>query len=171
MAVSMYTASAPIFVQYMTGLSAVLDKAKAHCEAKKLDESYFMNMRFYPDMFPFVRQVRQVAEHAISACGRVAGVELPKFDNNEASFDDLKARLAKAIEFVKSIRPEQMNGKEDAEIKITFPSGERVFTGQTLLLNFSLPNFYFHATTAYDLLRHNGIEIGKRDFMSTPVAL
>ena len=171
MAVSMYTAAAPIFVQYMTGLSNVLDKAKAHCEAKKLDESYFMNLRFYPDMFPFARQVRAVTDHAMSACGRVAGVELPKFENNEATFDELKARIAKAIAFVKSIKPAQMDEQENKEIKITFPSGERSFTGQSLLLNFALPNFYFHATTAYDLLRHNGVEIGKREFMSTPVTL
>lgn len=171
MAVDIYSASAPIFVQYLTGLNAVLEKAKAHCEARKLDETYFMNLRFYPDMFPFVRQVRAVCDHACSAMGRISGTDLPKFENNEASFADLQKRIATAIDFVKSIKPAQMAGQEGREITITFPSGERKFTGQTLLLNFCLPNFYFHATTAYDLLRHNGVEIGKRDFMSTPVQL
>ncbi|MDB5569251.1 MAG: hypothetical protein JWN93_434 [Hyphomicrobiales bacterium] len=169
MTISMYKASAPIFIQYLTGLSNVLDKAQAHIEAKKLDATFFMNMRIYPDMFPFVRQVRAVCDHAVSACGRLAGVELPAFENNEASIADLKQRIDRTIAFVRSIKPEEIDGTEDKEITIKFPSGERQFTGQTLLLNFSLPNFYFHDTTAYNILRHCGVEIGKRDFMSTPV--
>lgn len=171
MSVSMYTASAPIFVQFLTSMSAVLDKAKAHCEAKKIDPNYILNMRLYPDMFPFVRQVRAVADHAVNACGRIAGVELPTFENKEDTFDELKERLQTAIEFVKSIKPEQLDGQEGREIVIRFPSGERHFTGQTLLLNFSLPNFYFHATTAYGILRHCGVEVGKRDFLGQPVQL
>ena len=168
MAVNMYTISVPIFVQILEALGNVIDKAKAHCEAKKLDEAFFINNRFYPDMFPFVRQVRSACDHAVNACGRVAGVELPSFANDENSFDDLKERIAKAVAFVKSVKPEQMNGQEDKEIVFKLPSGERRFTGQTMLLNFTMPNFYFHATTAYDLLRHCGIELGKRDFMGTP---
>lgn len=171
MAVSMYTASVPIFVQYLTALSSVLDKAEAHCEAKKLDQSYFMALRFYPDMFPFVRQVRAATDHALNACARPAGLDLPKFENNEASFADLKKRIATVIEFIKVIKPEQLDGQDGREITITFPSGERRFTGQSLLQNFALPNFYFHAATAYDLLRHNGVELSKRDFMGTPVEL
>jgi len=171
MAVNMYSASVPVFVQYLTALSNVIDKAQAQCEAKKLDQAYFMNLRFYPDMFPFVRQVRAACDHALSASARPAGLDLPKFENNEASFDDLKKRIVTVVDFIKQIKPEQLNGQEGREIKITFPSGERQFTGQSLLLNFALPNFYFHATTAYDLLRHSGIEVGKRDFMGTPVQL
>lgn len=169
MAVNMYSASVPIFIQYLTALSTVLDKAQAHCETRKLDQAYFMTMRLCPDMFPLVRQVRAACDHALSACARPAGLEPPKFENTEATFDDLKKRIAKVVEFIGQIKPEQLNGQEGREIKITFPSGERLFTGQSLLLNFSLPNFYFHATTAYDLLRQAGVEVGKRDFMGTPV--
>jgi hypothetical protein len=171
MAISMYKSSVPIFVQYLTALSAVLDKAAAHVEAKKLDPAAFLNMRLFPDMFPLVRQVRAATDHAMSACGRCAGIEPPTFANDEASFADLKARIAKAIDFIKTIKPEQIDGSEDREITIKFPSGERKFTGQGLLLNFCLPNFYFHATTAYDILRHGGVEVGKRDFMGTPVQM
>jgi hypothetical protein len=128
-------------------------------------------MRLYPDMFPLVRQLRAVTDHAISATARLAGAELLTFPNNEASFPELKDRIAKTIDFIKSFKPEQINGTEDKEIVVKFSSGERKFNGQTFLLNFYLPNFYFHATTAYDILRHCGIELGKRDFMGTPVTL
>jgi len=172
MTISMYKASAPIFVQFLTSLSAILDKAAAHAEAKKLDPSVLLNARLFPDMFPLVRQVRAATDHALSACGRLAGVEPPKFANDEASIADLKDRIAKTIDFIRGLTPAQIDGTEDKAITITFPSGAtREFTGQSLLLNFCLPNFYFHATTAYDILRHNGIEIGKRDFMGTPVTL
>jgi hypothetical protein len=171
MTVSMFKASAPIFVQFLTSLSAVLDKAAAHAEAKKIDQSVLVNTRLYPDMFPLVRQVRAATDHAISACGKLAGVELLTFANTESSIPELKDRIAKAVEFIKSIKPAQIDGTEDKEITIKFASGERKFTGQSLLLNFCLPNFYFHATTAYDILRHCGIEVGKRDFMETPVTL
>jgi hypothetical protein len=127
-------------------------------------------MRLAPDMFPLVRQVRAATDHAANACGRLAGVELPTFSNSEATIPELKDRIAKTIDFLKALAPEQIDGREDAQIKITFPSGAtRDFTGQSLLLNNSLPNFYFHCTTAYDILRHCGVELGKRDFMGTPV--
>ncbi len=171
MAISMFKTSAPIFVQFLTSLSAVLDKAAAHAQAKKIEPSVLLNTRLYPDMFPLVRQVRAATDHAMSACGRLAGVELPTFANTESSILELKERIAKAIEFIKSIKPTQIDGSEDKEITIKFSSGERKFTGQSLLLNFCLPNFYFHATTAYDILRHCGVEVGKRDFMGTPVTL
>ena len=171
MAISMFKASAPIFVQFLTSLSAVLDKAAAHAEAKKIDPAVLLNTRLYPDMFPLVRQVRATTDHAIGACGRLAGVDLPSFANTENSIAELKDRIGKAIEFIKSIKPAQIDGSEDKEITMKFASGERKFTGQSLLLNFCLPNFYFHATTAYDILRQCGIEVGKRDFMGTPIAL
>jgi hypothetical protein len=171
MTISMYKASAPIFVQFLTSLSAILDKAAAHAEAKKIDPSFLLNMRLYPDMFPLVRQVRAATDHATAACGRLAGVEPPTFANTEASIPELKDRIAKAIDFIKSIKPAQIDGTEEKEIVIKFTSGERKFTGQSLLLNQSLPNFFFHATTAYDILRHCGLELGKRDFMGTPVTL
>ena len=131
-----------------------------------------LNTRLSPDMFPLVRQVRAATDHAVNACGRLASVDLPTFANTEASIPELKERIAKTIDFLKSLKPAQINGSEDKPIKITFPSGAvREFTGQSLLLNNSLPNFYFHCTTAYDILRHCGLELGKRDFMGTPVQL
>jgi len=170
MTISMYKTSVPIFVQFLTSMSAVLDKAAAHCKAKKIEPATLLNMRLYPDMFPVVRQVRAATDHAISACGRLAGAELPSFANTEATIPELKERIAKTIDFLKSLKPAQIDGSEDKDITIQFPSGSRSFKGQGLLLNFCLPNFYFHATTAYDILRQCGIEIGKRDFMGTPVA-
>ena len=170
MTISMYQASVPIFVQFLTSLSAVLDKAAAHAEARKIDPSVLLNTRLAPDMFPLVRQVRAATDHAINACGRLAGAELPSFANTEATIPELKERIARTIDFLRTLEPGQIDGSEDAEIKITFPSGAtREFTGQSLLLNNSLPNFYFHCTTAYDILRQCGLELGKRDFMGTPV--
>ncbi len=172
MTISMYQASVPIFVQFLTSLSAVLDKAAAFAEAKKVEPSVLLNTRLSPDMFPLVRQVRAATDHAISACGRLAGAELPTFSNTEATIPELKDRIAKTVDFLKGLKPGQIDGSEGKEIKITFPSGAvREFTGQSLLLNNSLPNFYFHCTTAYDILRHCGVELGKRDFMGTPVKL
>ena len=171
MTISMYKISVPIFVQFLTSMSAVLDKAAAHCEAKKIEAATLLNMRLYPDMFPLVRQLRAVTDHAISATARLAGAELITFPNNETSFTEIKDRIAKTIDFVKSFKPAQIDGTEDKEIVVKFSSGERKFNGQAFLLNFCLPNFYFHATTVYDILRHCGIELGKRDFMGTPVTL
>jgi hypothetical protein len=172
MTVSLYKISVPIFVQFLTSLSAVLDKAAAFAEAKKVDPSVLLNTRLAPDMFPLVRQVRAATDHAINACGRLAGAELPTFSNNEATTPELKERIARTIDFLKSLKPVQIDGTEGKEIKITFPSGAtREFTGQSLLLNNSLPNFYFHCTTAYDILRQCGVELGKRDFMGTPVSV
>ncbi len=172
MTVSMHKISVPIFVQFLTSLSAVLDKAAAHCEAKKIEPAALLNARLFPDMFPLARQVRAATDHAVNTTARLAGVEPPGFPNTEASFADLKERLDKAIAFVKNFKPAQIDGSEDKAIKITFPSGAtRDFTGQSLLLNNALPNFYFHCTTAYDILRQCGVELGKRDFMGTPVSL
>jgi uncharacterized protein len=172
MTVSMYKISVPIFVQFLTSLSAVLDKAAAHAEAKKIDPSVLLNTRLAPDMYPLLRQVRAATDHAISAGGRLAGVDLPTFANTEATIPELKDRIAKTIDFLKTLKPTQIDGTEDREIKITFPSGAtREFTGQSLLLGNSLPNFYFHCATAYDILRHCGIELAKRDFMGTPVSM
>jgi len=172
MTLSMYKASAPIFVQFLASLSAVLDKAAAHAETKKIDPAVLLNTRLYPDMFPLVRQVREATNHAARACGLAAGAELPTFTNTEASIPELKERIAKTIAFIKGLNPALIDGTEDKEITIKFPSGaERKFTGQALLLNFTLPNFYFHCTTAYDILRQCGVELAKRDFMGTPVTL
>src|SRR6266571_2204161 len=135
MTISMYKTSVPIFVQFLTSLSATLDKAAAFAEAKKVDPSVLLNTRLAPDMFPLVRQVRAATDHAISACGRLAGADLPTFANTEASIPELKDRIAKTIDFLKSLKAAQIDGMEAKEIKITFPSGAtREFTGQSLLL-------------------------------------
>jgi hypothetical protein len=168
----MYKISVPIFVQYLTSLSAILDKTAAHCEAKKIDPAAVLGTRLFPDMYPLLRQICVACDHAINATARLAGAEPLTFAKTETTIPELKERLAKTIDFVKSFKPAQIDGSEDKAIKITFPSGaSRDFTGQSLLLNNSLPNFYFHSTTAYDIVRHCGIELGKRDFMGTPVAL
>lgn len=172
MTVSMYKISVPIFVQFLTSLSAVLDKAAAFCEAKKVEPAALLTARLFPDMFPLSRQVRAATDHAVNVTARLAGIEPPALPAAEASFADLKDRVEKAIAFVKGAKASEIDGSEDKAIKITFPSGAtRDFTGQSLLLNNSLPNFYFHCTTAYDILRHCGVELAKRDFMGTPVAM
>jgi hypothetical protein len=171
MTVSMYKISVPIFVQFLTSLSTVLDKAAAYCEAKKIEPSALLNARLFPDMFPLARQVRAATDHAVNATARLAGVDPPASGNTEATFAELKQRVDKAIAFIRDFKAAQIDGSEEKAIKITFPSGAtRDFTGQSLLLNNSLPNFYFHCTTAYDILRHCGVELGKRDFMGTPVS-
>jgi len=159
MTISMYKASVPVFVQFLMSLSAVLDKAAAYAEAKKVEPAVLLNTRLAPDMFPLVRQVRAATDHAINAGGRLSGADMPSFSNTETTIPELKDRIAKTIDFLKSLKPAQIDGSEDE------------FTGQSLLLTNSLPNFYFHCTTAYDILRHCGIELGKRDFMGTPVSL
>lgn len=172
MTVSMYKISAPIFVQFLTALSTVLDKAAAHCEAKKIEPAALLTARLFPDMFPFARQVRAATDHATNTTARLAGAEVPTLPTADASFGELKDRVEKAIAFVKTFKAAQIDGTEDKAIKITFPNGTtRDFTGQSLLLGNTLPNFYFHCTTAYDILRQCGVELGKRDFMGTPVSL
>jgi hypothetical protein len=169
MTISMYKVSVPIFVQFLTGQSDCIDKAVAHVEAKKLDPNFLFNMRFYPDMYPYSRQVQQATTHAMRCCNALAGTQMPDMPMTETTFAELKTRVGKVIDHVKGFKPSQIDGTEDKDITLKLGANERKFTGQTLLLNFILPNFYFHCTTAYDLLRHCGIEIGKRDFMSQPV--
>jgi hypothetical protein len=169
MTISMYQASAPIFTQFLTALSNVLDKAAAHAEAKKLDQAYLMSARLAPDMFSLARQVQQASVHAVNACARMAGLEPPKLPEELASFADLKARIAAALDFIKSVKPAQIDGSDDKQIVVQMGQNKREFTGQGYLLNHCLPHFYFHTTTAYDILRQSGVELGKRDFMGTPV--
>ena len=171
MSVSMYTVSIPVFMQHLNGLSGVLDKAAAWAAARKVSEADLLNMRLSPDMFNLARQIRAATDHAANAAARLAGKELLKFSNEETTLAQFKERIGKTIEFLKGFKPAEIDGTEGKEIKVTFPNGNtRDFTGQSLLLGNSLPNFYFHATTAYDILRQCGVEIGKRDFMGTPPA-
>jgi hypothetical protein len=169
MPVSMYSVSVPVFIQHLNGLSAVLDKAAAHAASRKIKEEDFLQMRLAPDMFPLVRQVRAATDHAANGAGRLAGKDVPKFANDETTLAQLKERIARTIEFLRSVKPGEVDGTEDKDITITFPNGNtRQFKGQGYLLGNSLPNFFFHTTTAYDIIRQCGVEIGKRDFMGTP---
>jgi uncharacterized protein len=169
MTVSMYTVSVPVFIQHLNGLDTVLGKAAAWAAARKVNETDLLNMRLSPDMFNLGRQVRAATDHAANAAGRLAAKELLKFASDETTIAQLKDRIAKTTDYLKNIKESEVDGTENKEISITFPSGQtRQFTGQSLLLGHSLPNFYFHATTAYDIIRQCGVEIGKRDFMGTP---
>jgi hypothetical protein len=168
MSISMYKASVPIFSQFLCALSGVLDKGAAFAEAKKIDPTVLTGMRLAPDMHPLAWQVRSTTNHAVRACAMISGVTAPDLGDNQTTVSELKERIAKTVEFVKSIKPEQMDGQEDKEIVLKFGANEFKFNGLTFLLNFCLPNFYFHAATSYDILRHAGVEIGKRDFMGTP---
>jgi len=165
MSISMYEASAPRFIPMLRALDAILAKAQDYAAAKKIDPAVLLAARLYPDMFPLVRQVQIATDHAKGACGRLAGVELPKYEDNEQSFDELRARVAKTIAFVESIKPEQIDGSEEKSIALKVGGREMSFVGQPYLIGFAWPNFYFHLVTAYNILRHNGLEIGKRDYL------
>ena len=168
MTVSMYTVSIPVFIQHLNGLNTVLDKAAAWAAARKVNEADFLNMRLSPDMFNLARQVRAATDHAANAVGRLTGKELLKFANDETTIAQLKDRIAKTIEYLKSVKPSEIDGTEGKDISITLASGQtRQFTGQSLLLGNSLPNFWFHTTTAYDIVRQSGVELGKRDFIGS----
>ena len=165
MPLGMYDASVTVFTRMLTNLSAILDKAEAHVEARKIDPATLLTARLYPDMYPLVRQVQEATKHVHSSCALLAGQEMPNLPNTETTFKELKLRIAKALEFARSFKPEQINGSEEKNLVIKFPSRTLEIKGQPFLLNMSLPNFYFHVTTGYAILRHNGVEIGKRDFM------
>lgn len=161
----MYTASVPVFIQHLNGLSSVLDKAAAYAAARKINEADLLNMRLSPDMFNLTRQVRAVTDQAANAVGRLSGKQLLKFANDETTITQLKERIAKTIAYLKSVKASEVDGTEGKDISIASPNGSRQFTGQSLLLGNALPNFYFHATTAYDIVRQCGVELGKGDFM------
>ena len=164
----MYQASAPRFANTLGNLAAILDKAQAHCEARKIDPLVLIGSRLFPDMFPFSRQVQIACDTAKGAVARLAGAEIPKHEDTERSFPELKARIAKTVEFVQSVKRERIDGADDKEIVLQMRSGERRYTGLQYLLGHALPNFYFHVTTAYNILRHNGVELGKGDYIGKP---
>ena len=168
MTISMHQASAPRFANTLRNLSAILDKAQAHCEAKKIEPAALTQARLFPDMFPLTRQVQIACDTAKGAVARLAGVEVPKHEDTEQSFAELKARIAKTIDFVQSVGAAQIDGSEGREVVLKMRSGEVKFTGLQYLMGHAWPNFYFHVTTAYNILRHNGVDIGKRDYIGTP---
>lgn len=168
MTLSMYQASVPVFKQMLGGLSAVLAKAEAHATAKKIDPNALLQARLYPDMFALLRQVQVACDFAKSVSARIAGVDVPSFEDKEETFADLQARIAKTLAFVEGLSPAQIDGSE--ERKIVTQAGtpkEKIFSGQSYLFNYGLPHFFFHTTTAYAILRHNGVEVGKKDYIGS----
>jgi hypothetical protein len=168
MPISMYQVSAPRFANTLRNLSAILDKAQAHAEAKKIDAAALIQARLFPDMFPFVRQVQIACDTAKGAVARLAGLEVPKHEDTEQTFAELKARIAKTLDFVESARPAQVDGSEEKEITLKMRGQDVKLKGQQYLLGQAYPNFYFHVTTAYNILRHNGVELSKKDYIGTP---
>jgi len=168
MPITMYQASAPRFANTLRNLSAILDKAQAHAEAKKIDTAALTQARLFPDMFPLVRQVQIACDTAKGAVARLAGLEIPKHEDTEQTFAELKARIAKTLDFVESVRPAQIDGSEEKEITLKMRGQDVKLKGQQYLLGQAYPNFYFHVTTAYDILRHNGVELSKKDYIGNP---
>ena len=165
MPLSMSTVATQSFLQTLSALSKILDKAAAHCAVQKIDQAVLLQTRLYPNMFPFVKQVQLVCDFAKNTLGRLTG-EPPKFPDEEKTLDDLKARIARTIDYVNSVKAEQVDAAEDKDV--TFPVGPQntmTLKGAQYVVAFALPNFYFHATTAYDILRQVGVDIGKRDFL------
>lgn len=166
MSLSMHAASVPVFVRMLGNLLTWLDKAEAHAQARKFDVNNFVGLRLAPDMLPFSRQIQIATDTAKGCVARLAGLEVPKWEDNEATFDDLRARVRKAIDYVQSIPPAQIDGSEQREIVLPMRSGDPLrFTGENYVRFWVLPNFFFHVTTAYALLRHGGVEIGKGDYL------
>ena len=165
MALSMSQITIPVFVRRLKGLASCLKKAQAHYSAKSYDEATLLNYRFYPDMFNFVRQVQASTDHAKNCTALLAGVEAPKFDDQEKSLAELAARVEKTVAWIESVKPAQLDDSESKDVTVKTRDRELNMKGIDLLLHRSVPNFYFHVTTAYDIMRHNGVEIGKRDFM------
>jgi hypothetical protein len=168
--ISMYKASVGVFTPFLGNLSSLLDHAAGHAEARKINPSILLNARLYPNVYNFTRQVGEAVRHAVIGCALLAGVNPPVSADNEPDIPELKARIATAIDFMRGLRPAAINGTENKQVVFTFRNGAtREFTGLSLLLTFSVPQFYFHVTTAYDILRHCGVELAKNDFLGPPV--
>jgi hypothetical protein len=163
----MYDHSIPVFTKMLGNLATLLDKAAKHCEAGKIDPGALLNFRLFPDMFTLTRQVQVAADQAKGCAARLAGVEIPKFEDNEKSFDELKARIAKTIAFLNGIKPEQLANSAGRDVTMPLRNNPVTFKGEWYLKHFVMPNFYFHVTTAYNILRHNGVVLGKGDFIGS----
>jgi hypothetical protein len=168
MTLSMYLASVPRLTNALNNLGNLLDKAQAHVDARKLDETAITQFRLYPDMLNMTRQVQIASDTAKGVVARLAGVEIPVYEDNERSLADLKARIAKTVAFIQTIGAEQVDGTEDKDIVIKRGEKETHYKGMQFLLGHALPNVYFHITTTYCILRHNGVEVGKRDYLGNP---
>jgi hypothetical protein len=165
MSVSLYDVSIPVFTLSLNNLVAILDKAASQAADKKVDPKVLAGARLIIDMLPLSSQIQIACDTAKGAAARLAGIEIPKHEDTEATLAELKARVAKTLEFIKTIKPEQLQGAETREIVMQLPQTTLKFTGINYLTNFALPNFFFHVTTAYALLRKNGVDLGKRDFL------
>ena len=168
MTLSMYQASVPVFTRMLTNLAGILTKAEAHATARKIEPAVLLNTRLFPDMFALTKQVQLSSDFAKNTTARLAGAEIPKFPDEETSFAELQARIAKTLDYVKGFQPAQIDGSETRDITLPIGGKPTVFAGQAFLLNFALPNFYFHVTTTYNILRHCGVELGKWDFLGKP---
>jgi hypothetical protein len=165
MAISMYQASVPVCIRTLNNLAGILEKGAAYAEAKKIDPSVLVNSRLYPDMFPLSRQVQIASDIAKRGVAQLAGVEAPKFEDNETTFNELVDRVQKTTTYLDTFKPEQIDGSEEKTITLQMRDNSLSFPGMPFLLYFVLPNVYFHVTTAYDILRHCGVEVGKQDFL------
>ena len=168
MTISLYAASVPVFKQMLNATLSILTKAEAHAAAKKIDANVLLQSRLYPDMFPLIQQVQIAADFARGVSARLAGVDVPVVEGSQTSFADLQTLIATTLAFLDTLQPAQIDGQENRDI-ILRPGTpkERKFTGQAYLLNYALPQFFFHTTTTYAILRHNGLDVGKRDYMGT----
>jgi hypothetical protein len=167
----MYSASVPVFQHMLKNLSHILDKGAAHAEARKFDPSSLTTFRLAPDMLPFTRQILIACDAAKLAVARIGGIDAPKFEDTEQTFPELKARVQKTLDFLATVQPAQLDGTDDKEI--TFPVGRertRTMKAEDYLKTWAIPNFFFHVTTAYAILRHNGVELGKQDYLVGNVA-
>lgn len=162
----MYDASVPVFVHFLKSLSAILTQAEAHCAANKIEPDVMLSQRLFPNMLALTRQVQITSDSAKGAGARLAGVAVPSYADDEKTFEDLQARIAKTIAFLESLKEDQFSGAASRTITIKVGDRDQEFTGAAFLENRAKPNFYFHLTTAYNILRHNGLEIGKRDYLS-----
>ena len=165
MAISMYQASVPQLKKMLVNLTTILTKAEAHAAAKGIDGKVLVEARLFPDMFPLAKQVQIACDQVKFGLARLASVEAPKFDDTESTLSQLKERIAKTIAFMDSIKPEQIDGTEAKEIKFSIKEWSFEFVGEQYLLTWIIPNFYFHVTTTYNILRHNGVELGKADYL------
>jgi uncharacterized protein len=166
MSLSMHSASVPVFTRMFASMQVWLNKSQAYAEARKFDPNNFLQLRLAPDMLPLTRQVQICTDGAKGCVARLAGVDVPKWDDSETTFDDVRARITKASDYVQTFAAAQIDGTEAKEIVLPTRSGEPLrMTGENFLRFFVLPNFYFHATTAYALLRHGGVDLGKKDFL------
>jgi len=167
MTLNMYQASVPVMLQMFGSITAVLDKAAAQAAERKIDPTVLVNARLAPDMLPLSGQIQIMTDQAKGCAARLAGIDIPSYADTEKTIDELKARIAKTVDFVKSLTPDRINGAEDREVTLKIGGNDLKLKGSQYFFHFFLPNFYFHATTAYDILRHNGIQIGKRDFIGS----